>query len=197
MTSFQFPFTSYVFVSRVLREDIFQSENLSFIGEKAWSKSSGSSERLIKINPSIRISSDFIVGYPGEEQEDFEQTINLVKQIKFINSFSFVFSPRPGTKASQLTEINNTLSKERLVELQSHLFQNQVNHNKFMENEFIDVLVENKIKDQNMYFGRNEYFNSVIFDAKENDIGKIIKVNIENSNQNTLFGKNRNKMKAA
>ena len=52
MTSFQFPFTSYVFVSRVLREDIFQSENLLFIGEKAWSKSSGSSERLIKINPS-------------------------------------------------------------------------------------------------------------------------------------------------
>ncbi len=153
--------------------------------------------KLIKINPSIRISSDFIVGYPGEEQEDFEQTINLVKQIKFINSFSFVFSPRPGTKASQLTEINNTLSKERLVELQSHLFQNQVNHNKSMENKYIDVLVENKIKDQNMYFGRNEYFNSVIFDAKENDIGKIIKVNIENSNQNTLFGKNRNKMKAA
>ena len=153
--------------------------------------------KLIKINPSIRISSDFIVGYPGEEQEDFEQTINLVKQIKFINSFSFVFSPRPGTKASQLTEINNTLSKERLVELQSHLFQNQVNHNKSMENKYIDVLVENKIKDQNMYFGRNKYFNSVIFDAEENDIGKIIKVNIENSNQNTLFGKNKNKMKAA
>tara|TARA_B100000131_G_C18049057_1_gene585645 strand:- start:745 stop:1251 length:507 start_codon:yes stop_codon:yes gene_type:complete len=153
--------------------------------------------KLIKINPSIRISSDFIVGYPGEEQEDFEQTINLVKQIKFINSFSFVFSPRPGTKASQLTEINNTLSKERLVELQSHLFQNQVNHNKSMENKYIDVLVENKIKDQNMYFGRNKYFNSVIFDAEENDVGKIIKVNIENSNQNTLFGKNKNKMKAA
>ena len=59
------------------------------------------------------------------------------------------------------------------------------------------MLVENKIKDQNKFFGRNEYFNSVIFDAKENDIGKIIKVIIKNSNQNTLFGKNRNKMKAA
>ena len=59
------------------------------------------------------------------------------------------------------------------------------------------MLVENKISHQNKYFGRNEFLNSVIFDADENDIGKILKVNIENSNQNTLFGKIKNKMKAA
>jgi len=154
-------------------------------------------KKLLNSNPKIKISSDFIIGYPGEEIADFEETIMLVKEIKFINSFSFIFSPRPGTKAYQLKEINNKISKERLVKLQSLLFQNQISHNKALENKEVDVLVENKIKDQNKYFGRNEYFNSVIFDAEENDIGKILKISIEKSNQNTLFGKVKNKMKAA
>jgi len=153
--------------------------------------------KLIKINPSIKISSDFIIGYPGEERVDFEQTVELVNEIKFINSFSFIFSPRPGTKASKLEELNNSISKERLIELQSYLFKNQIDHNKSLENKEIDVLVENRTKDQNKYFGRNEYFNSVIFSSYKNDIGKIVKVNVENSNQNTLFGKIKNKMKAA
>ena len=153
--------------------------------------------KLLKINPSIKISSDFIVGYPGEEKIDFEETIQLVKNIKFINSFSFIFSPRPGTKASKLKEIDTSVAKERLVELQSYLFQNQINHNKSLEGNKIDVLVENKIKNQNKYFGRNEFLNSVIFEGHEDDIGKVLKVNIENSNQNTLFGKIKNNMKAA
>ncbi len=153
--------------------------------------------KLIKINPKIKLSSDFIVGYPGEEKDDFEQTLKLVNDIKFINSFSFIFSARPGTKASKLEEINSSLSKERLIELQSLLFKNQVDHNKFFENKEINVLVENKIRDQEKYFGRNEYFNSVILEGDINDIGKIVKVNIESSNQNTFFGKIKNKMKAA
>ena len=153
--------------------------------------------KLLKINPLIKFSSDFIVGYPGEDKNDFNQTLDLVKKIKFINSFSFIFSPRPGTKASKLEEINKNISKERLIELQSLLFQNQINHNKSLEKNDIEVLVENKIKNQNKYFGRNEYFNSVIFDANKNEVGKIVKINIENSNQNTLFGKINKKMKAA
>tara|TARA_B100000579_G_scaffold273307_1_gene225778 strand:- start:441 stop:1733 length:1293 start_codon:yes stop_codon:yes gene_type:complete len=153
--------------------------------------------RLIKINPLIKISSDFIVGYPGEEKADFEQTIKLVKEIKFINSFSFIFSSRPGTKASKLKELNYSISRDRLIELQSYLFKNQINHNKSLENKEIDVLVENKMKDQNKYFGRNEFFNAVVFNGNKNDIGKIVKVNIESSNQNTLFGKIKTKKKAA
>jgi len=153
--------------------------------------------KLIKINPLIKISSDFIIGYPGEERGDFEETIKLVKHIKFINSFSFIFSPRPGTKASKLKELKNSISKDRLIELQSYLFKNQADHNKSLENKEIDVLVENKIQGQGKFFGRNEYFNSVIFSGDKNDIGKVVKINIENSNQNTLFGKIKNKMKAA
>ncbi len=153
--------------------------------------------KLININPSIKFSSDFIIGYPGEEKDDFEKTLKLVNEIKFINSFSFIFSSRPGTIASKLKEVDEKISKERLIMLQSILFKNQINHNKSLENKEIDVLVENKISGQNKYFGRNEYFNSVIFEADKKDIGKIVKVNIENSNQNTLFGKIKNNMKAA
>ena len=154
-------------------------------------------EKLLKINPLIKFSSDFIIGYPGEEISDFEKTLELVKEIKFINSFSFIFSSRPGTKASTLSQVNEKFSKKRLIELQSLLFQNQIDHNKSLENKKISVLVENKIEDQNKFFGRNEYFNSVIFDADDKDIGKTVKVIIKNSNQNTLFGKIENKMKAA
>ncbi len=153
--------------------------------------------KLKKINPLIRFSSDFIIGYPGEEQDDFDQTINLVKEIRFINSFSFIFSSRPGTKASKLKELDSSISKERLVELQSHLFQNQIEHNKSLENKDINVLVENKMLNQSKFFGRNEYFNSVIFNADKNDIGKIVKVNVESTNQNSIFGKIAIKMKAA
>ena len=66
-----------------------------------------------------------------------------------------------------------------------------------MENDIIDVLVENKLEKQNKFFGRNKYISPVIFDACESDIGKIVKVKIQNSNQNTLFGVLDKKMKAA
>ena len=105
-------------------------------------------EKLLKINPSIKISSDFIIGYPGEEQNDFDQTISLIKKINFINSYSFIFNPRPGTKASNLELIDKNIAKERLVELQSYLFKNQIDHNKSFENQNINVLVENKIESQ-------------------------------------------------
>ena len=69
-------------------------------------------ERLKKINKEIEFSSDFIIGYPGETQQDFEDTFNLIKKIKFINSFSFIFSPRPGTKASTLELVDKNLAKQ-------------------------------------------------------------------------------------
>ena len=90
-------------------------------------------EKLIKRDPLIKISSDFIIGYPGEEKSDFEDTLNLVKKIKFINSFSFIFSPRPGTIASKLNEVNKAISKDRLIELQSLLFNNQREHNQSLQ----------------------------------------------------------------
>ena len=79
-------------------------------------------EKLIKINPDIKFSSDFIIGYPGETENDFKETINLVNKIKFINSFSFIFSPRPGTKAAELEITDKDKIKNRLITIQENLF---------------------------------------------------------------------------
>ena len=154
-------------------------------------------ERLKKINKNIEFSSDFIIGYPGETHKDFEETYELITKIKFINSFSFIFSPRPGTKASTLKMIEKNIAKERLTLVQEKLFNNQKEINKSMENQIIDVLVENKMEKQNKYFGRNKYISPVIFEADDSQIGKVIKVKIQNSNQNTLFGSIHKNMKAA
>ena len=154
-------------------------------------------EKIKKINKKIQFSSDFIIGYPGETRKDFEDTFNLLKKIKFINSFSFIFSPRPGTKASKLKMIDKSIAKERLILIQKKLFLNQIEINKSMENDTIDVLVENKMEKQNKLFGRNKYISPVIFAGTESDIGKIVKVKIQNSNQNTLFGIIDKTMRAA
>ena len=154
-------------------------------------------EKLIKINPEIKFSSDFIIGYPGENDADFKDTLRLLEKIKFINSFSFIFSPRPGTKAADLEMNDKEEHKNRLITIQSKLFNNQIDLNKSLENQSVEVLVENKLENQNKYFGRNKFLNSVIFDGDESIIGKLVKVNIEKSNQNSLFGKIEKKMKAA
>ena len=156
-------------------------------------------EKIKKINPKIEFSSDFIISYPGETNEDFKETLNLVKQIKFINSYSFIFSPRPGTKAANLKLIDKDISKERLITIQKYLFAYQAKMNKSFENKIIEVLVENKLKDQSKLFGRNKYFNSVIFEGNIDNIGKLLKIKIDTSNQNNLFGKieAKNDMRAA
>ena len=154
-------------------------------------------EKLTKINSEIKFSSDFIIGYPGETESDFQETLNLLEKIKFINSFSFVFSPRPGTKAANLREINKNITKERLIIIQKKLFNNQIEFNKSLENKVVDVLVENSIEKENQLFGRNKFLSSVIFEGSNRNIGKLINVKIEKSNQNTLFGKINSNMKAA
>ena len=154
-------------------------------------------EKLININNDIKFSSDFIIGYPGETENDFNDTLKLLDKVNFINSFSFIFSPRPGTTASNYELIDNEICKERLIIIQKKLFNNQIQINKSMEKQSVEVLVENKLKNQNKYFGRNKYLSSVIFDGSEDIIGKLVEVKIENSNQNSLFGKLDKKMVAA
>ena len=146
-------------------------------------------DKLIKINKEIKFSSDFIVGYPGEKDQDFNDTIRLIKKIEFINSFSFIFSPRPGTKAGDLNLLDKDVSLERLKIIQKLLFTHQLNVNRSLKNKSVKVLVENKTKLKNKLFGRNKYLNSVIINGKEEYIGKLVNVYIDNYNQNTLFGK--------
>ena len=145
-------------------------------------------DKLKKINQSIEFSSDFIIGYPGETEEDFQSTVDLIKKVNFINSYSFIFSPRPGTKAEALDLIDKKISMERLEFIQNLLSENQTQMNKKLKNRTIDVLVENLTEDKSKAFGRTEYMTSVIFNGKREHIGKIVKVKITNSNRTTLFG---------
>ena len=145
--------------------------------------------KLKKINSEIEFSSDFIIGYPGEEDVDFNDTISLIEKIKFINSYSFIFSPRPGTKASNLKLIDRDILKSRLLRVQELLSNFQKKKNNSLIGKNVKVLVENKMKDENKLFGRNKYLNPVIFEGNENNIGKIINVKINSCNQNSLFGK--------
>ena len=145
-------------------------------------------EKLKLINSNIEFSSDFIIAYPGEDEEDFNATFELIKNIKFINSYSFIFSPRPGTKASNLKLIDKKVSQRRLEKVQRQLFDHQILMNKSLENKQINVLVENRTKESNKFFGRSEYMTSVIFDGNDQEVGNIIKVKINESNQSTLFG---------
>ena len=149
-------------------------------------------EKLKKINPNLEFSSDFIIGYPGENEQDFKDTLELVKKIKFINSYSFVFSPRPGTKAGNSRLIDKKISLERLEIIQSLLFSNQSKKNKSLENKTLNILVENLSKNEKYVFGRTEFMTPVIFQGKKSDIGKILSVKIKSSNRSTLFGEKVN-----
>ena len=145
-------------------------------------------ENLKKINSKIEFSSDFIIGYPGEEQEDFNDTLDIIERIKFINSYSFIFSPRPGTIAANLDLIDKKISSQRLEKVKNKLFENQINMNKSLENKTLSVLVENLTKDRTQLFGRSEYMTPVIFNGNKEDIGRIMSVKIRQSNRTTLFG---------
>jgi len=146
-------------------------------------------KKLKKINPNIEFSSDFIIGYPEENDDDFKNTMELIEKIKFTNSYSFIFSPRPGTVAADLNLVDKNKSKVRLEQIQKKLFNNQIERNKSLESKIVNVLVENRMKDGIKLFGRTEYMTSVIFDGDLENIGKIVQVEITNSNQNSLFGK--------
>jgi len=145
-------------------------------------------EKLKKINPNIEFSSDFIIGYPGENDQDFKDTLELVKKIKFINSYSFIFSSRPGTVAGNLNPINQHVAHQRLEFIQKELFKNQQDRNNYLENKIVTVLVENQMKNQAKLFGRTEHMTPVIFNGNKKNITNTVSVKINRSNHNSLFG---------
>ena len=145
-------------------------------------------EKLKKVNPNVKFSSDFIIGYPGENEKDFEDTLNLLKEVKYINSYSFIFSPRPGTPASKEEVIKKEITKERLIVFQKAAEKIKLTYRKSLFNQTSKVLFENRSKNKNEFFGRDEFQNSIIVKSEENLRGKIKDVKIFGGNQNTLFG---------
>ena len=146
-------------------------------------------EKVKKVKQNVQFSSDFIIGYPGETHDDFKKTIELLNSVKFINSYSFIYSARPGTPAFNLTNINHDDAKKRLMDFQQTAEKIKTTYRNNLINKISKVLFENKTKNENKYFGRDEYFNSVIVKSENNLIGKIENIKILEINQNTLFGK--------
>ena len=145
-------------------------------------------KKLKKKNSSIRFSSDFIIGYPGENQKDFNDTVKLMKKIKFINSYSFLFSSRPGTPSSNLKMEDPKILKDRLKLFQKVSNKIKIEYRSQLIEKKLEVLFENKLKNQEKYFGRDKYGDPVIVESKTNLVGRILNIKIKNFNQNSLLG---------
>ena len=145
-------------------------------------------DNLKKINSSIKFSSDFIIGYPGETDKDFKDTLNLLKEVQFINSYSFIFSPRPGTPAFKMNQIDHNISKKRLLIFQKTAEEIKIKYRESLFGKKLRVLFENRSGKTNQFFGRDEYSNSVIAESDVNLKGEIKNVQIIKGNHNTLFG---------
>ena len=145
-------------------------------------------DKLKSVNPLIKFSSDFIIGYPGETINDFMQTIQLLKEVNFINCYSFIYSERPGTPAAKIKKISDNITKERLKIFQNESNKIKINYRKNLFNKKSKVLFENRIGIEDKFFGRDEYSNPIIVTSKEKIVGKIKTVKIISGNQNNLYG---------
>ena len=141
--------------------------------------------------PNIEISSDFIIGFPGETKKDFQETLALIDYVQFKQSYSFIYSERPGTKAANLED--NTLleeKKERLEILQQKLQKIQLEFNtSFCNTNLTNVLIENQSQSNpEYYFGRSTFLQPVYVKAKNLTVGDIVPIGIETCNHKSLYG---------
>jgi tRNA-2-methylthio-N6-dimethylallyladenosine synthase len=149
-------------------------------------------EKLIQIRPNIKISSDFIVGFPGETDDDFQQTMNLIDELKFDASFSFIYSARPGTPASKLEDATSLIEKkERLNILQGRIDELQTHYSNSLAGTIQRCLVTGVSKKNiNQLQARTECNRVVNFDFQNiNILGKLVDINITQAYQRSLVGK--------
>lgn len=146
--------------------------------------------KLRKVRPDISISSDFIVGFPGETEEDFQATMNLIHEIGFDTSYSFIYSKRPGTPAASLPDdVPLDVKKERLNVLQQRLMlqANAISHSMIGTLQRVLVTGVSK-KNPNELSGRTENNRVVNFEGQEHLIGNIISIRITEARPNSLRG---------
>lgn len=145
--------------------------------------------KLRKIRPDISISSDFIIGFPGETDEDFNNTMALINDITFDKSFSFIYSARPGTPAASYPDdVDMRVKKERLALVQKTIDESTETISKAMIGSVQKVLVENKAKKDNNLFGRTENMRNMHFKGDASLIGQIVDVKITDARGNSLIG---------
>jgi len=145
--------------------------------------------RLREIRPDISISSDFIIGFPGENDEDFKNTMDLIGEIKFDKSFSFIYSSRPGTPASSYPDdVEMGIKKKRLALVQKAIDESTESISRSMIGNIQRVLVENKSRKDDKLYGRTENMRNTHFYGDESLIGKIVDIKIINARGNSLIG---------
>ncbi len=146
-------------------------------------------EKLQKANDKLRFSSDFIVGFPGETDADFEQTLSLVNEVKYIQAFSFKYSRRPGTPAAVMpAQVEEKVKKERLDILQKLLFDYQTKFNEACIGKAFEVLFEQKGRHNGQLIGRTPYMQNLHAKADENILNKIVEVRVTDATTNSLSG---------
>lgn len=146
--------------------------------------------RLKEANPKLEMSSDFIVGFPGETDHDFEQTLDLVRKVKYIQAFSFKYSRRPGTPAAVMeNQVEEKVKKERLEILQNLLFDFQNKFNISMVGKHMPVLFEQHGRHKGQLIGRTPYMQNLHAQADENLLNHIVDVRVECATTNSLSGK--------
>ncbi|WP_428979670.1 tRNA (N6-isopentenyl adenosine(37)-C2)-methylthiotransferase MiaB [Ezakiella coagulans] len=146
-------------------------------------------DKVKQIRPNISLSTDIIVGYPTETEEDFEKTLDIVKKVRYDSAFTFIFSPRPNTPAAKLKEIDDSILKDRFNRLTDLMNSIQLeNHEGTIGNRY-EVLVESYNETEHTLEGRNPYGRLVVFEGDREDIGKIVEVEIEKINTFTSFGR--------
>ena len=141
-------------------------------------------------SPNIEISSDFIIGYPGESEQDFINTLELIDDIKFTQSYSFIYSARPGTKSAMIEDnLTKKVKSERLKILQSKLTEIQHDFNKTHVGEKTSVLIENQsATNPEYYFGRTPYMQSVYIKSNNLINGEEKDIKITSCNHKSLYG---------
>jgi tRNA-2-methylthio-N6-dimethylallyladenosine synthase len=144
--------------------------------------------RFKEVNSEIEFSSDFIIGFPGEEEKDFQDTLDIINRVKFINSYSFIYSQRPGTPAVDRDQISLDICKDRLMKLQTLLGDIQVNNGNKLIGKKVEVLAENKTKTVDQFFGRSKFMHSIFFNSKNSNPGDLVDIEITSCNSKNLFG---------
>lgn len=147
-------------------------------------------DRIRAARPDMALSGDFIVGFPGETDRDFEDTMDLVRRVNYASAFSFMYSPRPGTPAATMAaQVPDAVAKERLHALQALLTEQQVAFNRSLAGRVLPVLFEKKGRHGAQAIGRSPYLQSVHVEDADQLIGRIVPVEIVSGQQNSLSGR--------
>ncbi len=145
-------------------------------------------DRIRAARSDIALSGDFIVGFPGETDADFEATMDLVRQVNYASAFSFKYSPRPGTPGAEMADhVPEAVKDERLQRLQALLLKQQQDFGASLVGNTIDTLIEKPGRQAGQKVGRSPWLQPVIVDEKSGEIGEIIQVRITKTGYNSLF----------